>query len=214
MSSAPLPPPVGSISTADAAGTTAPASGGVTLNSSDWNYARGALGLALTGTESGPPVPWANPETGTRGAFAPKSAAVTNGGQTCRDFTAHQVEEGREVELSGPIHSKGVMILAAYLASRYSSDRPHSLGASLVCEQTYGAVEGDSASVAELCALLSSLGQFPLLQSLADAARRAGFARLTLSVEHGNFAEALYRSEGFTVVGTRGGRDTMVRRLR
>jgi GNAT superfamily N-acetyltransferase len=53
-----------------------------------------------------------------------------------------------------------------------------------------------------------------LLQSLADAARSAGFARLTLSVEHGNFAEALYRSEGLTVVGTGSGRDTMVRRLR
>jgi len=100
VSSAPLPPPVGSISTADSGSAAAPG-GGVTLNSSDWNYARGALGLALTSTEAGPPVPWANPETGTRGAFAPKSAAVINGGQTCRDFTAHQVEEGREVELSG-----------------------------------------------------------------------------------------------------------------
>ena len=67
----------------------------------------------------------------------------------------------REVELSGPIHSKGVMILAAFLASRYSSDRPHSLSASLVFEQTYGPVEGDSASVAELAALLSSLGDLP-----------------------------------------------------
>ncbi len=73
----------------------------------------------------------------------------------------------REVELSGPIHSKGVMILAAFLAARYSSDRPHSLGASIVFEQTYGPVDGDSASAAELCALLSSLGQFPLRQSLA-----------------------------------------------
>jgi predicted ATP-dependent protease len=73
----------------------------------------------------------------------------------------------REVEMSGPIHSKGVMILAALLASRYSADRPHSLRASLVFEQTYGAVEGDSASVAELCALLSSLGEFPLQQALA-----------------------------------------------
>lgn len=99
VSSAPLPPPVGSISTADAGSPAA--TNGVTLNSSDWNYARGALGLALMGTESGPPVPWANPETGTRGAFAPKSAAVTTGNQTCREFTAHQVEEGREVELSG-----------------------------------------------------------------------------------------------------------------
>ncbi|HEU5283261.1 MAG TPA: ATP-binding protein [Burkholderiales bacterium] len=73
----------------------------------------------------------------------------------------------REVELSGPIHSKGVMILASFLAARYSSDRPLSLGASLVFEQTYGMVEGDSASVAELCALQSSLGGFPLKQSLA-----------------------------------------------
>jgi predicted ATP-dependent protease len=73
----------------------------------------------------------------------------------------------REVEMSGPMHSKGVMILAAFLASRYSCDRPHSLAASLVFEQTYGPVEGDSASLAELCALLSSVGQFPLLQSLA-----------------------------------------------
>lgn len=53
-----------------------------------------------------------------------------------------------------------------------------------------------------------------LLQALTDAARAAGFARLTLSVEHGNFAEALYRSEGFAVVGSGAGRDTMVRRLR
>jgi predicted ATP-dependent protease len=73
----------------------------------------------------------------------------------------------REVALSGPIHSKGVLILAAFLASRYCADRPHSLSASLVFEQTYGMVDGDSASVAELAALLSSLGNFPLKQSLA-----------------------------------------------
>jgi len=73
----------------------------------------------------------------------------------------------REVDLSGPIHSKGVMILASYLVARYSCDRPHSLSASLVFEQTYATVEGDSASLAELCALLSSIGQFPLQQSLA-----------------------------------------------
>jgi lon-related putative ATP-dependent protease len=73
----------------------------------------------------------------------------------------------REVELGGPIHSKGVLTLAAFLASRYSSDRPHSLAASLVFEQTYGEVEGDSASVAELAALMSSLAAIPLTQSLA-----------------------------------------------
>lgn len=53
-----------------------------------------------------------------------------------------------------------------------------------------------------------------LLRSLADAARSAGFARLTLSVERDNFAAALYRSEGFAVVERRGERDTMVRSLR
>src|SRR6188768_3399397 len=53
-----------------------------------------------------------------------------------------------------------------------------------------------------------------LMRSLADVARSVGYARLALSVEHGNFAHALYRSEGFTVIETTGGRDTMVRPLR
>jgi ribosomal protein S18 acetylase RimI-like enzyme len=52
-----------------------------------------------------------------------------------------------------------------------------------------------------------------LMRGLTDAARTAGFARITLSVEHGNFASSLYRSEGFAVVGTRSGRDIMVRVL-
>lgn len=52
-----------------------------------------------------------------------------------------------------------------------------------------------------------------LLRSLTDAARSAGFARIALSVEHGNFAHDLYRSEGFVVVASVEGRDTMVRRL-
>nr|NLI49322.1 AAA family ATPase [Propionibacterium sp.] len=77
------------------------------------------------------------------------------------------VDIQREVALSGPIHSKGVLILSSLLATRYSPERPPSLSATLVFEQTYGAVDGDSASVAELCALLSSLGGFPLNQGLA-----------------------------------------------
>ena len=52
-----------------------------------------------------------------------------------------------------------------------------------------------------------------LMRALTDAARAAGYARITLSVEHGNFAHTLYRSEGFAVVGTGAGRDTMVRVL-
>lgn len=73
----------------------------------------------------------------------------------------------REVELSGPIHSKGVLILAGFLGSRYAADHPLSLSASLVFEQSYGPVEGDSASSAELYALLSALSGAPIKQSLA-----------------------------------------------
>lgn len=73
----------------------------------------------------------------------------------------------RKVELSGPIHSKGVMILSAYLGSKYASDLPLSLSASLVFEQSYGKVEGDSASSTELYALLSSLSDVPIKQNIA-----------------------------------------------
>ena len=77
------------------------------------------------------------------------------------------IDVQREVELGGSIHTKGVLILSSFLAARYSGNRPHSLSASLVFEQTYGEIEGDSASLAELCALLSSLADAPIRQSLA-----------------------------------------------
>ena len=77
------------------------------------------------------------------------------------------VDIEREVELGGPIHSKGVLILSGFIAGRYAMDTPMSLQASLVFEQSYGGVEGDSASVAELCALLSALASLPLRQDLA-----------------------------------------------
>ena len=73
----------------------------------------------------------------------------------------------REVELGGAIHSKGVMILSSFLGARYSRGMPLALNASLVFEQSYGPVEGDSASLAELCALLSVLADAPIRQSLA-----------------------------------------------
>jgi predicted ATP-dependent protease len=73
----------------------------------------------------------------------------------------------RETRLGGPIHSKGVLILSSYLASRFSQEQPLSMRASLVFEQSYGKVEGDSASLAELCALLSSLADVPIKQSIA-----------------------------------------------
>jgi len=77
------------------------------------------------------------------------------------------VDIQREVALSGPIHAKGVLILASFLGARYCTDRPLSLSASLVFEQTYGPVDGDSASCAELCALLSALADIPLQQGFA-----------------------------------------------
>ncbi|MCW3148141.1 AAA family ATPase [Stutzerimonas stutzeri] len=73
----------------------------------------------------------------------------------------------REVELGGALHSKGVMILSSYLASRFAGNAPLSLAASLVFEQSYGPVEGDSASAAELCVLQSALANLPLRQDLA-----------------------------------------------
>ncbi|HCN88640.1 MAG TPA: ATP-dependent protease [Oxalobacteraceae bacterium] len=73
----------------------------------------------------------------------------------------------REVKLSGAIHSKGVLILSSFLAARYARNQPLSLSASLVFEQSYGLVDGDSASMAELCALLSNLANAPIKQSLA-----------------------------------------------
>ena len=73
----------------------------------------------------------------------------------------------REVELGGPLHTKGVMILTGYLKSHYATETPLSLSASLVFEQSYGAVDGDSASSAELYALLSAIAEAPLRQSLA-----------------------------------------------
>jgi predicted ATP-dependent protease len=73
----------------------------------------------------------------------------------------------RESELGGPIHAKGIKILTAFLANRYAHSMPLSLSASLVFEQSYGPVEGDSASLAELCALLSALSDLPIKQGLA-----------------------------------------------
>ncbi|MFY0691672.1 MAG: AAA family ATPase [Paracoccaceae bacterium] len=81
--------------------------------------------------------------------------------------TGKLIDIEREVELGGPLHSKGVMILAGYLTSTYALDVPFSLHASLVFEQSYGGIDGDSASCAELIALLSALSQQPIRQGLA-----------------------------------------------
>jgi lon-related putative ATP-dependent protease len=73
----------------------------------------------------------------------------------------------REVKMSGPIHNKGVLILSGYLNGKYGGRRPISLSASIVFEQLYEGVEGDSASSTELYALLSSLSGYPIKQGLA-----------------------------------------------
>ncbi len=73
----------------------------------------------------------------------------------------------READLSGNIHTKGVMILAGYLVAHFAADCPLSLSASICFEQSYGLVEGDSASGAELFALLSALSEVPIDQGIA-----------------------------------------------
>jgi predicted ATP-dependent protease len=73
----------------------------------------------------------------------------------------------REIELSGPIHSKGFLILTGYLQAQYAQDWPLSLGATITFEQSYGGIDGDSASTTELYALLSALSGLPLNQGIA-----------------------------------------------
>lgn len=77
------------------------------------------------------------------------------------------VDIEREADLGGPLHSKGVLILGGFLGSRFGKKMPLSLTASLVFEQTYGGIDGDSASLAETCALLSELADAPIRQDLA-----------------------------------------------
>jgi predicted ATP-dependent protease len=86
---------------------------------------------------------------------------------TTRVGDGEVVDIEREIELGGPIHSKGVLILSNFLMSRYAGQHPISLMASVVFEQSYGHIDGDSASLAELCALLSSLAATPIRQSFA-----------------------------------------------
>ncbi|NQV55476.1 MAG: AAA family ATPase, partial [Rhodospirillales bacterium] len=77
------------------------------------------------------------------------------------------VDIEREVTLGGPLHTKGVLILSSYLSSKYSKDTPLALAANLVFEQSYGGVDGDSASSTELYALISAIAEIPLKQSIA-----------------------------------------------
>jgi predicted ATP-dependent protease len=77
------------------------------------------------------------------------------------------VDLNREARLSGPIHSKAVLTLQGFLTGRYASKAPLALAATLSFEQSYGLIEGDSATCAETCALLSRLANLPIKQNLA-----------------------------------------------
>jgi lon-related putative ATP-dependent protease len=77
------------------------------------------------------------------------------------------IDVQREVAMSGPIHGKGVMIIAGYLASKFARDKPLTLSARIVFEQNYEGVEGDSASSTELYAILSALSGVPIKQHFA-----------------------------------------------
>jgi lon-related putative ATP-dependent protease len=77
------------------------------------------------------------------------------------------IDIAREAEMSGAIHTKGVLILAGFLRSRFAQDKPLALSASLCFEQSYDEIDGDSASSAELYALLSSLSGVPIRQAIA-----------------------------------------------
>jgi predicted ATP-dependent protease len=77
------------------------------------------------------------------------------------------VDIEREVALGQPIHSKGVLILSGYLGHKYAQDFPLTLSASIALEQSYGYVDGDSASLAEICTLISALTHIPILQQYA-----------------------------------------------
>jgi len=96
-------------------------------------------------------------------SFAQPSRLTAN----CRFGDGEILDIEREVELGGDLHSKGMLIMSGYLGSTYAKDKPLSMAASLVFEQSYGEVDGDSATVAELCALLSAIAERPLNQSLA-----------------------------------------------
>ena len=77
------------------------------------------------------------------------------------------VDIEREVELGQPIHSKGVMILTGYLGHCYAQQFPLAISASIAMEQSYGHIDGDSASLAELCCLISALTRIPIRQGFA-----------------------------------------------
>ena len=123
---------------------------------------RRSLLIDTVGTHIGQVNALAVTETGDfRFAYPVRVTATTRLGD------GDVVDIERESTLGGPIHSKGMMILAGFLGARFAQDLPLSLSASIVFEQSYGPMEGDSATLAEACALLSALAMLPLRQDVA-----------------------------------------------
>ena len=135
-------------------------------------------------------------------------------GRPSRITATHRLGDGqvvdieREVEMGGPIHSKGVMILSGFLGQRYSADRPLSLNARLVFEQSYSGVEGDSASSAELYALLSSLSGVPIQQRFAVTGSVNQLARCRPSAESNEKIEGFF--EVVQAMGARGDEGVLI----
>ncbi|MBK8260595.1 MAG: AAA family ATPase [Nannocystis sp.] len=124
-------------------------------------YRTGALRVELTGAHIGQVNGLAVVSDGFQSVGRPcRVTAVTYAG------SEGTLNIDREVEMSGPIHSKGVLILSGYLYDRFARTYPIAFGASVVFEQTYSPIDGDSASTAELFAILSSLAQVPARQDI------------------------------------------------
>jgi lon-related putative ATP-dependent protease len=110
---------------------------------------------------------------GQMNGLAVLAAAGRLFGQPIRITASSSVGRGeivhldRETAMSGPIHTKGFLILTGFLQHHYGRERPLAVRASIVVEQSYGEIEGDSASLAELCAILSSLAEVPIRQGVA-----------------------------------------------
>jgi predicted ATP-dependent protease len=123
---------------------------------------RGTLMISITGSE-----------TGQVNGLSVYSLGDISFGKpsriTCRTYLGRSgvINIERESHLSGPIHDKGVMIFSGYMGWKYAQEYPLSLSASMCFEQSYEGVEGDSASSTELYALLSSLANLPVKQSIA-----------------------------------------------
>lgn len=129
------------------------------------DYAAGYMRLSTSGAAVGQVNALTVLDTGTL-AFGRPCRITCNAGVAVATRSGLLNIEGI-VNLSGPIHDKGVMILEGFLLQEFSDDGPLCMQATICFEQLYNGVEGDSASLAQLLALLSALGNVPLLQGLA-----------------------------------------------